>query len=278
MKKRHLTFLMVLSMAFGITSCKKDESNSIIVPKADENTNVRQAAFGNSQGQVVDKIMVDAYLTGTVSQRYSGVNSSPVVVHDTINKTIDVDFGVGILGMDSVSRKGKVRANYDGNIFTAGKILNITFDNYSVDGKKLEGSRILTNGGLNNNGNMYWDVQETNMKFTAIDGVTTRSWNSTRVREMIAGQSTPGDVNDDIFRINGTVTGSFSSGSTFTAAINNLIRESSCLWISSGTIDAVVQRPQAANVDNYGFDYGNGTCDNIVRLTYPDGTFEDLEL
>ncbi|MFM7054632.1 MAG: hypothetical protein ACKOX7_07825, partial [Bacteroidota bacterium] len=168
--------------------------------------------------------------------------------------------------------------NYTVDIFSPGSELIIEFNNYSVDGKKLEGNRKLTNGGLNNNGNMFWNVQETDMKITALDSVTTRTWSSTRVREMIAGQNTPGDVNDDIFRINGTATGFFSNGSTFTANINNLIREMSCKWVSSGTIDAVVRRPQDANVYNYGFDYGSGTCDNKVRLTYSDGSYEDLEL
>ncbi|MFM8918050.1 MAG: hypothetical protein ACKOGP_09960, partial [Bacteroidota bacterium] len=274
----YLIILAVLSIAFGITSCKKDDNNSIIVYVKADDTNVKQSAFGNGQGQVVDNIIQQAYSSGTISQRYCGVLSSPTVVHDTINKTIDVDFGPGILGMDSVTRKGLISANYTVDIFTPGSELTIQFDGYSVNGKKLEGTRKLTNGGLNNNGNMYWNVQETDMKITALDSVTTREWSSTRVREMIAGQNTPEDVNDDIFKINGTATGSFSNGSTFTAVINNLIRESSCLWISSGTIDAVVQRPQDANVYNYGFDYGSGTCDNKVRLTYPDGRYEDLEL
>ncbi|MFM7054281.1 MAG: hypothetical protein ACKOX7_06015, partial [Bacteroidota bacterium] len=94
MKKNYFIILAVLSIAFGITSCKKDDSNSIIVPvmKEADKTNTKQGAFGNGQGQVVDNIIQQAYSSGTISQRYCGVNSSPTVVHDTINKTIDVDF------------------------------------------------------------------------------------------------------------------------------------------------------------------------------------------
>ncbi|MFZ9942756.1 MAG: hypothetical protein ACO3O0_04035 [Bacteroidia bacterium] len=273
MKNFKILTLASLAVAIGFSSCSKDEDNAVVIT-ADNNANVRQTAFGSGQGQVADKIAVEAYQTGQVNQRYSGGGlQAPVVTHDTVNKIIYIDFMDGIIGLDSVNREGMIRVNYMNDHFAVGSVMRITFLNYKVDGKSLEGVRSLTNAGLNGDGNMYWNVEETNMKLTAPDGVTWRKWNSTRVREMTAGLSTPEESNDDIFKINGTATGGFSNGSTFNANIIDLVRESSCLWVSSGNIEAVVD-----NSNNFSFDYGSGTCDNLVTLTYPDGTSEVLKL
>jgi hypothetical protein len=274
MKKFKTLMLSLSVLAIGFTSCSKEEDNATHFLPADNNANLRQTAFGYGQGQVADKIAVEAYQTGQVNQRYSGFGlNAPVVTHDTVNKIIYIDFMDGIIGLDSVNREGMIRVNYMDDHFAVGSVMRITFLNYKVDGKSLEGVRSLTNAGLNGFGNMYWNVEETNMKLTAEDGVTWRMWNSTRVREMVAGLSTPEDSNDDIFKIKGTATGSFSNGSTFDANIIDLVRESSCLWISSGNIEAVVDNNQ-----NFSFDYGSGTCDNLVTLTYPDGASEVLKL
>jgi hypothetical protein len=265
--------VVALAGALCTTGCNKEDNNSIIVPKATNNENLRAFASGSSQGNTADKIAVEAQTLGTVSQRLSGAASSPIVTKDSVNKVIYIDFGSGIVGEDSVNRAGIIRVQYTDDYFTPGSVLTITFVNYKTNGSLLEGTRTITNMGVNGSGNMYWQVEAINMKKTAIDGVTWRKWNSSRTREMVSGFATPGDLSDDVYHINGTADGAFSNGSVFTANIIDLVRESSCLWISSGVINAVVD-----NKDNYSADFGNGDCDNKVVVTYPDGTVEDLFL
>ncbi|MGR6088646.1 MAG: hypothetical protein ACU4F9_10750 [Arcticibacter sp.] len=272
---RSLSFMVVSTFvaATCLVGCKKDDDNSIIVPKANNTQNLRSFANGSSSANTVDKIAVEAQLKGSVDQRLSGLTSAPIVVKDTVNKLVYVDFGQGILGADSVTREGIIRLSYTDDYFTTGSVLNISFLNYKTDGKKMEGSRTITNMGINSNGNKYWQVEATNMKVWSADEQTWRQWNSSRTREMVGGSSTPEELSDDVYHISGTAEGSFNNGSLFTATFTDLVRESSCLWISSGVIEAVVD-----NSDNYFVDFGNGTCDNRVSVTYPDGTMEDLFL
>jgi len=277
--KKNLTFTYVLLTTFVaatcLLGCKKDDDSAVIVIEANNTQNLRSFANGSSSANTVDKIAVEAQLKGTVDQRLSGGLglATPVVIDDTVNKIIYIDFGQGILGLDSVTREGIIRISYTDDYFTTGSVLTITFLDYKTDGKKMEGTRTITNMGINGNGNMFWKVEATNMKVWSADEQTWRQWNSSRTREMVGGSSTPEELSDDVYKINGTADGSFSNGSVFTATFIDLVRESSCLWISSGVVEAIVDNNQ-----NYFVDFGNGTCDNRVSVTYPDGTMEDLYL
>lgn len=270
---RFYAALPLLALASLFSSCKKDESpapgnNIATVPLP------RGYVLGESNANDADNMAISAVKRDTVKQRPAGETCSPEVTYtktDT-DSSIVINFNTGCAGEDTVTRSGKILINYKGNYFEQGSSMTITFENYKANGRQLEGTRTFTNMGLNGDSKMYWKVEASNMKLTLLDG-SSRSWNSSRTRVWSAGGATPENADDDEFTINGTAAGSFSDGTTFTASLTNLVRASACRWIASGILDATIN-----GKDKVKADFGDGSCDNVVLITWPDNSQEKLLL
>lgn len=216
----------------------------------------------------VDNMVAQASLQGGIDQRRAtsedgqfAFSSCAVVTNDTVNHVLTIDFGTGCTGHDGKVRSGKVIVNYTGgHYFTPGASWVVTFDNYYVNSRHVEGSRSVLNNGFNTAGNMTWSINAVNMKITRPDG-SWRTWNSQRTREMIAGYG-DSTCTTDVYKINGTATTTHSNGTTATATITDVIRENSCFFITSGTIEVI---PSAG--DPRLIDFGNGTCDDLATVT-----------
>ncbi|MEL6851533.1 MAG: hypothetical protein AAFP92_23630, partial [Bacteroidota bacterium] len=59
----------------------------------------------------------------------------PTITHDSVNKVITVDFGTSCTGPNGVVRSGKVIVTYTKRLYIPGAVLNISLDNYTVNGK-----------------------------------------------------------------------------------------------------------------------------------------------
>ena len=270
---RFYAALPLLALASLFSSCKKDESP--LNPKTGlQPFPFRGYAIGESSANDADNMAISAVKRDTVTQRPAGETCSPEVTYTktATDSSIVINFNTGCEGMDTVTRSGKILINYKGNYFEQGSSMTITFENYKANGRQLEGTRTFTNMGLNGDSKMYWKVEASNMKITLVDG-SSRSWNSSRTRVMTAGGETPAIADDDVFTINGTAAGSFSDGTTFTASLTNLVRASACRWIASGILDATLN-----GKDKVKADFGDGSCDNEVLITWPDNSTEKLLL
>ncbi|MFM2207539.1 MAG: hypothetical protein RL213_1514 [Bacteroidota bacterium] len=266
--------MMLIAAVFAIGGCSKDEPTTTDVPEVSV-SQIKKLGLAMSNANDVDQIAVAATATGNVNQRLSGnglpyfAGSCAVVTDDPVAGRTIVDFGASCIGNDSVERKGKIITDYTGDIFNEGVVITISFENYYVNGRHIEGTRTITNLGINDAGNMHWQVVASNMKSTDPTGEW-RSWNSTRDREMIQGFGTP-DISDDVFLINGTADGAFSDGNTFSANILNLKRDFACSWIQEGYIIGLIRGKV------YSVDFGRD-CDNEVTITFPDQHREILFL
>jgi hypothetical protein len=273
MKNKKVVSMMLIAAVFAINGCSKDEATT--EPPAVTPVQIKKMGSSMSTENDIDQIAISARVDGSVNQRLSG-NSLPyfstgcaTVTDDPAAGRTIIDFGTGCIGNDSIERKGKIIVDYTGDVYTAGSVLTITFDQYYVNGRQIQGTRTKTNLGLNDAGNMHWQVEARDMKSTDANG-DWRRWNSLRDREMIQGYGTP-EITDDVFLINGTIDGSFSDGNTFSANLLNLKRDFSCSWIQEGYIVALISSR------NYFVDFGRD-CDNEVTLTYPDGHREIMYL
>lgn len=257
-KSRSVLFALVLTTA--LWACRKDRE------EFDTTIGYEVGQFESITNDVDNMIGQVWQGDGTISQKLatpvsgSLLSGCATVTHDTLNNTIEIDFGTGCTGLDGRTRAGIVNITYTGSYFTPGSSHTITFDSFYVDTRHIEGIRQVTNNGLNNAGNMNWTIVAANMKITRTDGYW-RSWNSTRNREMTQGL---GDStwSNDVYRINGTASGSNSNGNTFTMTISDVVRPNSCGWITSGTI---VISP--GNLQSRILDFGNGTCDDQATVT-----------
>jgi len=258
--------MMLMAAIFAIGGCSKDEPTTSTPPPI-TTTQINKMGNAMSNANDVDQMAVAARTSGDVTQRLSGnglpyfAGSCAVVNDDPAAGRTIIDFGSACIGNDSVERKGKIIINYSGDIFTNGSVITISFDQYYVNGRRIEGTRTVTNLGFNDAGNMHWQVEARDMKSTDPSGEW-RKWNSSRDREMVQGYGTPG-ISDDVFFINGTADGAFSDGNTFSANILNLKRDFTCSWIQEGYIIALIRG------EIYSVDFGRD-CDNEVAITFPD--------
>ncbi len=250
-----------------INGCKKDNQN---LSSTDDIQSVGEE-IGQSEdvNTTVDNMTSQVSRTGTFShsncqnpdEDQFNFRSCATVTNDSINHVITFDFGTGCTGHDGRVRSGQIIVNYTGSgYFDAGSSWVVTFQNYYEGGRHIEGSRSVVNNGFNTAGNMTWTITATNMKITRPDGHW-RTWNGMRTREMIAGF---GDSlwTNDVYKINGTMSGNNDRGDSVNSVLTDLIRDNSCQWITSGII---VTTPSNRPVHTINF--GSGTCDDEAIVT-----------
>src|SRR6202012_2249016 len=83
---------------------------------------------------------------------------------DTTSNTrkIVVDFGTGTTCKDGKVRSGQIIATWTGPYRATGTMITITFNNYTINGDKVTGTKTVTNEGLNANGNIHYKIEVTN--------------------------------------------------------------------------------------------------------------------
>lgn len=142
----------------------------------------------------------------------------------------------------------------------------VTFNNFTIDGIKIEGEKHITK-----TAEYQYTVQITGGKVTFTDGRTyTRECN--RIRTWAEGYNTPANIWDDTYTITGTSTGVNRKGYAYTHTITTpLVIKNTCRWIVEGTIEMVVNDNTAI------LDYGNGACDNIATVTV-NGVIKEVTL
>ena len=258
-------FLLISVLAISFNSCKKEEaSNPAEFPADAQDMGQMESIFND-----VDNLVAEASENGNVNGRYSAaqdanallLNGCATITNDSVAGILTIDFGTGCVGRDGRTRSGIIQVNYSGGrYFNPGSSRTVTFINYFIDGRHVEGTRSIVNNGFNASGNMNWTITATNMLITLSNG-NWHGWNGQRNREMTAGYGDSLWVND-VYLINGTGSGTNSNGGSSTSIITNLVRENSCHWIVSGTIELI----PASHPTRF-IDFGNGSCDAIATVT-----------
>ncbi|MXV53316.1 hypothetical protein GS399_20315 [Pedobacter sp. HMF7647] len=255
---------------FAFNGCKKDSSST----GSDQDiTTVEVSAEA-------DELMMDSFseISGVSTENPGmfGLNNSSPTIKSAPNstfgdcvsiavsplsgwpKTLTLDFGQGCT-LNGVKRSGKITAVFTAPIFTTGAKVSLAFDNYTVNGTKVEGTKIYTNNGKNAAGNYSYTVDVTGAKFTKDSKSFT--WNCNRTIEWTKGFGTV-TAADDEFSITGTANGTTPGGQNFTVATNSaLIKKTACNFISAG----ILELKSAGKT--WTLDYGSGDCDDQATVT-----------
>jgi hypothetical protein len=237
------------------TSCRKTDTDAEQSIAADNAT--AEANFSDI-ARIVDNAASESGLGKTNS-------TCPTVTIDSTSnpRTMTLDFGtVNCTGADGKARRGVIVVTWTGRYRSQGTVITHTFNNFYQNDNKIEGTKTVTNMGLNNAGHLTFNVVISNAKITKADGKVI-SWNSTRTREWIQGSNTP-NVSDDIYQITGSASGVDGKGNAFTMNVTKAITvDFSCKYhLTSGTIE-ITPQGKATRV----IDYGNGSCDDDATLT-----------
>jgi len=261
--------VIVSLMLVSLTACKKRFDNDLsavmnykIETAFDEMTNISdQAVTGNMVYYKVGEVITTKPGEKPVTLK---TPCNVIITLDTLNsfKTVTVDYGTTNCDCnDGKTRRGKIVTTFTGQYIAPGTVITHTPVDYYVNDIKYEGTKTVTNMGLNGSGQPYFNVQ--------IDGSATKtdgevvSYTSTRVRTWVDGYTTLTDRFDDQYSISGNATGSFSNGGGYSAVITNpLLIKVGCSFPVSGTIDMTPQNKPVRTVD-----YGQGTCDYTFTVT-----------
>jgi len=266
-----IMLIALFGLALAMTACKKDENTQITA--SDTNSSEYDALAENIFTDVTN-ISNEAYDLGT-SNFKSGDDDSDIIgqcATITLDTTVfprvlTIDFGdENCLCRDGKYRRGKIINTFTGRYMMPGTIITLGFEDFYVNDNHVEGSRVVTNMGFNDDENMYWSIEVESL-ITLADSETSETgvsfgWNSSRVREWVEGMDTRRRW-DDVFLITGTAEGVRPSGLGWTREIIIPLRKQmTCRFIVSGSIEI-----QPEDMPLRLLDFGDGECDNIATVT-----------
>jgi|SRR5687767_7640735 len=291
---RLATLVIISLLVFG--SCKKETSAdttqeefaSKASSEADaESDDIFNEVFDNVMGVNADVAFGGTGVFGRMNPGTSGtgetarVTACPdvTITHLTANLfpvRVVMDFGTGCTGRDGRTRSGKIITEYTNRLMIPGARATTTFENYTVDSTKVQGTHIITNQSELLAANCWkhkWNVVVERGKLTKPNG-NYIEWNSTRTIEQKAGMCTPYVPLDDIYEITGHANGKVKRDNLLIAwnseITESLVKKFTCRWIVKGIIrnmrlNLTTSSPWVAAI-NYAHPNG-GDCDNKAMVT-----------
>ncbi len=255
---KHATWTVIALLA--LAGCKKE---------SDEPT---QPTFDYTAAQ--DNTKADNYFNDIQAQVDAAASSNglrsadeacaPVITIDTlaVPHTMIIDFGNSdCTAANGSMRRGVLSVTYTGRYRDAGTVITIVPQGYFRDDNHVEGTRTVTNMGMNEQ-HLPWFTVVTDVTVTAADGSWTATHHAEHVRTWTMGSDTH-EWSDDAYLITGNGHGVNRNGVSYTSTITSPLHVASgCPFITQGTVE-VTRQGQPVRV----IDYGNGDCDNSYTVT-----------
>ena len=280
MKKvfRKLNVAVFLTAAVVISSCNKDSSEDVIV---DQETFDVQELKASDEAELISEEVLnigeDVFAADELSLSNKGYKSdflpdcvtiTTVITSTSKEKTID--FGEGCELPNGNVLSGIIYLSYLKDLDLATNTLSMSLENFTFNGVAVEGSATVERMRSNENGNPQSDASAS-FSATWPEG-DTASFTGNRTREWIEGYGS-GFWGDNVFLITGMATYTGPAGNVFMKeTITPLRRELACRFIVSGVLEI------SRNDATASLDFGDGSCDAVGLLTYPDGTTEEIFL
>ncbi len=268
---KQLSLLTTLITIIFFTGCRKDDTNLSTMVALDNS--IAQAGFNDMQSVVIQEA-ADNGFAGFASSTEVGKMADDCALITfseplgTYPNTMTIDFGTGCIGYLGIERSGKVMATFTGPYKEEGTVITIVPEDYHVNGNLVEGTKTITNIGLNDAGNITFTVIVVDGKITLEDG-SAIEWDAEREREWLEGDETL-EIGDDVYLITGGSTGVNREDIPFTETITTELRvELDCRYIVSGVREITPEGIETRIVD-----YGDGDCDNLITVTIGGSTFE----
>tara|TARA_R110000868_G_scaffold144150_5_gene362979 strand:- start:2848 stop:3618 length:771 start_codon:yes stop_codon:yes gene_type:complete len=251
-------------------SCQSDDLKPNVDPTAAIET-LNEFALVNQIYQDVGNNSGDAVLSSETSA--TGKSSitktdGPIITIEpldftTFPKTITIDYQSGVLGQDGVTRKGVVTVvstNWYGNKDSEH---TTTFNNYYHNDYKVEGTHYVKNLGTNQDNNLKFGVTVGNGKITTKTGGTI-SYTENSTRTWVAGSSTPLNIWDDEYLLDGTQSGISSKSIEYTLTVEEPLH----FVLLPRNIKSGILNVDIGLLKDIKLNYTNSTI-TILGVTYP---------
>jgi hypothetical protein len=263
MQKINYTFLALITFGLFLGSCQKKDNSDW---SSEQDNALASELFQDIYKQLDEAAQSEGSLKSCATVTISSIDT-------VFPKTVTIDFGSGCAGTDGRTRSGSITAVFSGRWRDAGTVVAITPNNYVVNTYSVGGNVTITNNGRNTANNLSYSVAVSNGNITDANSQS-HQWNGTTTYEWVLGESTTFFTNgitgitDDVYHITGSSSGVNRNGRAYTAVITErLVREIDCKWITDGTIEIT-----PANADPRTINFGDGSCDAIVTLTFRNWT------
>lgn len=260
---------LALILALITSSCRKSVRDEDKDTKAAQDFALADVCFNDFSNLLTEVMESESGLRST------NLLSCATVTVDTLAfpMTVAIDFGTGCTGSDNRTRSGIVYATFTGKYRDSLSVITITpSNNYYLEGRKIEGTKIITNKGHNSDGNLWFTVEVNNAVITDTSENWTITFDSDRIREWTEGEGTA-ILSDDVYEISGTMDGTSRTGNHFTASTTTPVTiKLNCAWAVSGVIEV-----QPDNVAPRIIDFGSGSCDNDATVSV-NGYVIDVEM
>lgn len=261
--------LLFLGLTLCLISSCTETDPIVPVPNL---TAVEDEFVINSTFEDLDFLTLDVLQSSGLGLRTQGladICANTTVNHDESAKKITIDFGTGCTSPNGIVRKGKISLAYTGtNFLFPGTSIVTTFEGYEANGLKVQGTRTITNAGIN----LLTSTINLNVKIE--NGVIT--WPDNSKVTYTSTQTRQVKLGTEGYEVSatGTASGKSRAGFDYTATVTEpLVIKEDCartgVYIpSSGVVSFTFQNVLVSV--NYGF----GTCDKTVEITYPGGAKE----
>jgi hypothetical protein len=267
------TFMIMCFMVFILNGC--GEGKEILLSAQEElSVTEKSTITDNTADEELHFFEETIALNGEGGRTSAG--ECVVTTRDLQSKTITLDFGTGCEGNFGRERSGKVFILFTGDFDTKTSGREITFENYVVNTRAIDGKIKLSTTTQNGAGNPTHTRELIDFSVTFQNGETF-VLNGSTVRELIAGGA-DNIIGNEVLRVTGEYEGSSSLGRNFSRKIVEPIitdfscRESLKFIRVAGTQDITIINSSGSKTRT--IKYGTGDCDNeiVVNINGKDYT------
>lgn len=263
MKIQSLALVGLISLS--VVSCKRADDLLDIEADPGSAKMVAETTKAYDDALTMAEEATIQYLDDSTFTEYA-IGNCVVITFDATNTQITFDLGTsGCVGLDGRERKGKIIVDYDGVPREPGSSLNITLDDYSVDGYSISGTLTYNAINYNTDGNLEFSYMVENGVYTEPDGdEITLTCNRTVTWTAGAGSE---NLYDDVFETTGSFAGSVD-GEVYSGTTTSPVVFKSACW-ADGIYYPVSGELNLDFPDNISraINYGVGACDKDIVIT-----------
>jgi hypothetical protein len=236
-----------------------------------DDTSVEADLIAQADFEEIDDITSNSMIIaeGSIGGRITGMDDDrvhcAVITHDKENKVITIDYGDGCFGPHGVFRSGKIIINYSGKRFVPGSYWVVTFEEFHINRRHIEGIRTVTNVSVSLEANPKFHIVLEDGKVTWPDETfATREVN--RVREWFRASNPLLDEFHILARSNaeGTTRKEINYSSV---VLEDLIYKRMCRGQRKGRIPVAGVKEVIFGGRTFVIDFGDGECDTIITVT-----------
>lgn len=258
--------LLLLAIALFTWACEQDPIDDSSLTEAETEAITTEVEVATVEDLIQD---TEEETDRLVSLRSDSASAERCVTITRVPEvgfpaTITIDFAGGCKGPNGRIRTGQIIVRQTDSLKVPGAERLLTFNGFSVDEVQIEGSRLLTNLGLNDKGQPTWKREIQDAVITFPDG-TFLTWTSEYTRTQVSGFRTKARM-DDIFLTEGFTEGENRKGTAFSHVISApLVKSRDCRWIQAGVLD-VTRGGRMRTIS-----FGKGRCDRVATIAFPNG-------